>query len=52
MHEEDRPNMAPRWTIVAGHRCRHAVAQGLLAVATRIAPTSAAPQSRFPELAP
>jgi hypothetical protein len=52
VHEADRTNMAPRWTIVAGYRCRQAVATMLVAVARRIAPTIAAPQPRSPELAP
>jgi hypothetical protein len=52
VHEVDRTNMAPQWTIAATYRCRQAVAKGLMAMATRIAPTIAAPQPRSPELAP
>jgi hypothetical protein len=52
VHEADRPHMAPQWTTVVAHRCRRALAETLMALATRIAPTGAAPEPSTPALAP
>lgn len=50
-HEAERTSMALRWTTVAALRYREAVTRALMALATQIAPTVAAPYPGIPALA-